>query len=415
MDPTTLILIASIVAGLLVAFSLGANDVANSMAPAVGAKAISIWQAVLIAAVLNFIGAMFLGSNVTDTICKGIIDPAVIPTANMLAVGMLAALLSTGVWILIATMTELPVSSTHSIVGSLLGFGLIAGGIDVVQWGNIGGIVLSWIISPFFSGLIAFLIFIHIRRYILVRKDVLGAAVFWAPIWGSLTLALVILSFLYKTPYGKSLGISMPVGLLLTAVIMAVTTFFYRRHIRSRLDPRVRPNRSVENIFRNLQICTACYVAISQGANDVANAIGPVAAIYGIAKGTYATEGGSIVPLWLLAMGGAGIAVGIVCLGHKVMNTVGKRITKLTNTRGFAVAFGAATTVLLASNLGMPVSTTHAAVGAVVGVGVARGFGAVDFRVLYKIVLYWVLTLPIAAITCIVIYQLLRWTIFTNI
>ncbi len=415
MDPITLILISAIVAGLLVAFSLGANDVANSMAPAVGARAITIWQAVLIAAVLNFVGAVFLGSNVTDTICKGIIDPAVIPTVNMLAVGMLAALLSTGAWILIATLTELPVSSTHSIVGSLLGFGLIAGGIEVVQWGNIGGIVLSWIISPFFGGLIAFLIFVHIRRYILVRKDILGAALFWAPVWGSLTLALVILSFLYKTPFGRNLGIPTPLGLLLTTGVMILTIIFYRRHIRNNLDTNMRPNRAVENIFRNLQICTACYVAISQGANDVANAIGPVAAIYGIAKGTYASSGSSVVPLWLLGMGGVGIAVGIVCLGHKVMNTVGKRITKLTNTRGFAVAFGAATTVLLASNLGMPVSTTHAAVGAVVGVGVARGFSAVDFRVLYKIVLYWVLTLPIAAITCIVIYQILRWTIFVNI
>ena len=415
MDPTTLILVASIVAGLLVAFSLGANDVANSMAPAVGAKAITIWQAVLIAAVLNFIGAVFLGSNVTDTICKGIIDPEIIPSANVLAVGMLAALLSTAAWILIATLTELPVSSTHSIVGSLLGFGLIAGGIEVVQWGNIGGIVLSWVISPFFGGMVAFLIFVHIRRYILTKKDVLGAAIFWAPIWGSLTIALVVLSFLYKTPSGKELGISFPLGLLLTAAIMGLTVFFYRWYIKRSLNLSMRPNRTVENIFRNLQICTACYVAISQGANDVANAIGPVAAIYSITKGTYADSGGSVVPLWLLGMGGAGIAVGIVCLGHKVMNTVGKRITKLTNTRGFAVAFGAATTVLLASNLGMPISTTHAAVGAVVGVGVARGFGAVDFRVLYKIVLYWVLTLPIAAITCIVIYQLLRWAVFTNI
>lgn len=413
MDPLTLILIGAIIAGVLVAFSLGANDVANSMAPAVGAGSITIWQAVIIAAVLNFVGAVFLGSNVTDTICKGIIDPAIIPSANMLAVGMLAALLSTGLWVLVATLTELPVSSTHSIVGSLLGFGFIAGGFEVIQWNNIGGIVLSWVISPFFGGLIAFIIFVHIRRYILVRKDVLGSAIFWAPIWGSLTIALVVLSFLYKTPYGKSLGIPGPLGLLLTAAIMAAAIFFFRRRIKNNIDPNMRPNRAVENIFRSLQIGTACYVAISQGANDVANAIGPVAAIYGIYQGAGAE--GSAVPLWLLGMGGISIGAGIICLGHKVMYTVGKRITKLTNTRGFAVAFGAATTVLLASNLGMPISTTHAAVGAVVGVGVARGFSAVDFRVLYKIVMYWVLTLPIAAITCIVIYEILRWTIFTNI
>ena len=414
MEPITLILYAAIFAGLLVAFSLGANDVANSMAPAVGARAITIWQAVIIAAVLNFVGAVFLGSNVTGTICKGIIDPGVFESTNILALGMLSALLSTGVWVLVATLTELPVSSTHSIVGSLLGFGIIAGGFDVVQWGTIGNIVISWILSPFFGGLIAFIIFVHIRRYILVRKDVLGSAIFWAPFWGSLTVALVLLSFLYKTPYGKSLGIPWPLGILITAGIMALSILFFRKRIIKSLQTGIRPNRAVENIFGRLQVGTACYVAISQGANDVANAIGPVAAIYAIASDTL-TSTTAGVPLWLMALGGGGIGVGIILLGHKVMYTVGKRITKLTNTRGFAVAFGAATTVLLASNLGMPVSTTHAAVGAVVGVGVARGFGAVDFRVLYKIVLYWVLTLPIAAITCIVIYQLLRWTIFSNI
>lgn len=414
MEDITLILYTSIFAGLLVAFALGANDVANSMAPAVGARAITIWQAVIIAALLNFVGAMFLGTNVTDTICKGIIDPAVIPSAKILAVGMLAALLSTGVWVLVATLTELPVSSTHSIVGSIVGFGIVAGGVDVVNWINICSIVGSWIISPFFGGIIAFIIFVHIRRYVLVRKDVLGSAIFWAPVWGSLTVALVTLSFLYKTPYGENLGIPAPVGILITAAIMALSTYLFRRQIVKNLDTSVRPNRAVENIFRKLQIGTACYVAISQGANDVANAIGPVAAIYALVSDSIHSDT-TVVPLWLLALGGGGIGLGIICLGHKVMYTVGKRITKLTNTRGFAVAFGAATTVLLASNLGMPVSTTHAAVGAVVGVGVARGFGAVDFRVLYKIVLYWVLTLPIAAITCIVIYQLLRWTFFSNI
>lgn len=410
MDPITLLFYAAVIAGLLVAFSLGANDVANAMAPAVGAKAITIGQAVLIAAVLNCVGAVFMGSNVTSTICKGIVSPEAITSANILAVGMLAALLSTAAWVLVATFTELPVSSTHSLIGGLLGFGLIAGGIDVVQWGNVAKIALSWIVSPLFGGLLAFIIFVHIRRYVLVRKDVLGAAIFWAPIWGSLTIALVVLSFLYKTPYGASLNIPAPIGILGTLAIMAVSTLFFRRRLKKNLDYSIRPNKSVEDIFRRLQVGTACYLAISHGANDVSNAIGPVAAIYGISKGNLTGSGG--IPLWILAMGGAGIALGTFCLGHKVMHTMGKRITKLTNTRGFAVAFGAATTVLLASNLGMPISTTHAAVGAIVGVGVARGFSAVDFRVLYKIGIYWVLTLPIAAITCIIIYEILRYTIF---
>lgn len=412
MDPITLLFYAAVVAGLLVAFSLGANDVANAMAPAVGAKAITIGQAVFIAAVLNCVGAIFMGSNVTSTICKGIVSPEAITSANVLAVGMLAALLSTAAWVLVATFTELPVSSTHALIGGLLGFGLIAGGIDVVQWGNVAKIALSWIVSPLFGGLLAFMIFVHIRRYVLVRKDVLGAAIFWAPIWGSLTIALVVLSFLYKTPYGASLNIPSPIGILGTLAITAVSTLFFRRRIKKNLDYSIRPNKSVEDIFRRLQIGTACYLAISHGANDVSNAIGPVAAIYGISKGNLTGSGG--IPFWIMAMGGTGIALGTFCLGHKVMHTMGKRITKLTNTRGFAVAFGAATTVLLASNLGMPISTTHAAVGAIVGVGVARGFSAVDFRVLYKIGIYWVLTLPIAAITCIIIYEILRYTIFTG-
>lgn len=410
MDPITLLFYAAVVAGLLVAFSLGANDVANAMAPAVGAKAITIGQAVFIAAVLNCVGAIFMGSNVTSTICKGIVSPEAITSANVLAVGMLAALLSTAAWVLVATFTELPVSSTHALIGGLLGFGLIAGGIDVVQWGNVAKIALSWIVSPLFGGLLAFMIFVHIRRYVLVRKDVLGAAIFWGPIWGSLTIALVLLSFLYKTPYGASLNIPGPIGILGTLAITAVSTLFFRRRIKKNLDYSIRPNKSVEDIFRRLQIGTACYLAISHGANDVSNAIGPVAAIYAISKGNLTESGG--IPFWIMAMGGAGIALGTFCLGHKVMHTMGKRITKLTNTRGFAVAFGAATTVLLASNLGMPISTTHAAVGAIVGVGVARGFSAVDFRVLYKIGIYWVLTLPIAAITCIIIYEILRYTIF---
>lgn len=410
MDPITLLFYAAVVAGLLVAFSLGANDVANAMAPAVGAKAITIGQAVFIAAVLNCVGAIFMGSNVTSTICKGIVSPEAITSANVLAVGMLAALLSTAAWVLVATFTELPVSSTHALIGGLLGFGLIAGGIDVVQWGNVAKIALSWIVSPLFGGLLAFMIFVHIRRYVLVRKDVLGAAIFWGPIWGSLTIALVLLSFLYKTPYGASLNIPAPIGILGTLAVTAVSTLFFRRRIKKNLDYSIRPNKSVEDIFRRLQIGTACYLAISHGANDVSNAIGPVAAIYAISKGNLTESGG--IPFWIMAMGGAGIALGTFCLGHKVMHTMGKRITKLTNTRGFAVAFGAATTVLLASNLGMPISTTHAAVGAIVGVGVARGFSAVDFRVLYKIGIYWVLTLPIAAITCIIIYEILRYTIF---
>ncbi|MDL2307582.1 inorganic phosphate transporter [Desulfovibrio sp. OttesenSCG-928-C06] len=408
MDTVTIVLALSVVAGFLMAFSLGANDVANSMAAAVGSKAITVKQALVIAAILNCIGSIFLGSHVAATIATGIIHPSGIPDQYLLMLGMFAALLSSGLWVLIATFTGLPVSSTHSIVGSIIGLGLVLGGPGVVDWGVMVKIVLAWVLSPFVGAIIAYLVFIHIRHTILYSRHMLRGALKWVPFWLGLTVVLIALSFLFKTPIGKKLDLSWVHGLIIAAVLLAaVMALCYRifpKIIRFKGDP----NQKVEEMFKKMQLCTSCYVALSQGANDVANAIGPVAAIYIIAR-----EGSLInavdIPVWLLIMGGVAIALGIYALGHKVMDTVGERITKMNNSRGFAVAFGAATTVLMASNFGMPVSTTHATVGSVVGVGLARGFAAVDFRVLGKIVLYWVLTVPIAAFSCIVIYTLLRY------
>jgi len=392
------------------AFNLGANDVANSMATAVGAKAITVKQAVIIAGVLNFVGAVFLGAHVTATISKGIINPELISDPQVLMVGMFASLLSAALWVLAATLTALPVSSTHSIVGSILGFGMVAGGPDIVNWWKMSGIVLSWIISPFFGGLVSYLIFMQIRRCIMDKPNFLAQALKWAPIWIALTMALVLLSFFFKTPYGEDLPLSGFGKLTLVAALCAASWLLGRIWIKGLLPRVERSAEGLETIFRNMQIGTSCYVAISQGANDVANAVGPVAAVYMISRerALFAT---AEVPTFLLVLGGVGIAVGIATMGYKVMATVGERITVLTNTRGFAVDFGAATTVLAASNLGLPVSTTHAAVGSVVGVGLARGFSAVDFRVIGKIVIYWILTVPIAALTSIVIYKLLEWTL----
>lgn len=403
-------LVLSVGAGLLMAFNLGANDVANSMASAVGARAITVKQAVYIAGILNFVGAVFLGSHVTATISKGIINPSIIDDPTIIMLGMFAALVSAGIWVLIATLTSLPVSSTHSIVGSILGFGIVAGGPGVVNWGTMIGVVLSWIISPFFGGLIAYTVFSLIRSRILAKPDLLERARRWAPRWVALTVFLLGMSFMYKTPIGKSLELSFAVRFVIIlgfcAAAWAPAQFAINR-LCARLNSDVD---GVEGIFRRMQIGTSCYVAVSQGANDVANAIGPVAAIFMIAR-HHELLPKAEVPLFLLIIGGAGIALGIGLLGRRVISTVGERITTLTNTRGFAVDFGAATTVLAASSMGMPVSTTHAAVGSVVGVGLARGFAAVDFRVLGKIVLYWVLTVPIAAFTSIVIFQILKWTL----
>ncbi len=408
MDIYDIFFYMSLGAGFLMAFNLGANDVANSMASAVGARAITVRQAVFIASILNFVGAVFLGSHVTATISKGIINPAAINDPKLVMVGMFAALLAAGVWVLVATLTSLPVSSTHSIVGAITGFGLVAGGPQVVNWLKMGGIVMSWVISPFLAAGIAFFIFSHIRKYILYKRHFIKQAKKWAPIWVAVTLSMISLSFLYKTPVGKSLHLHWAVSLAIAAAFSVLAWLLGKMFVNRIAIDEEEGAEGVEKVFRKLQVGTSCYVALSQGANDVANAIGPVAAIYLIAKEHVLLEKAD-VPLSMLILGGFGIAVGISLLGHKVMATVGEKITTLTNTRGFAVDIGAASTVLIASNLGLPVSTTHAAVGGVVGVGLARGFSAVDFRVLLKIVAYWVATVPIAALTSIIFFVLLKW------
>lgn len=408
MDIATTVLVLAVCGGLLMAFAIGANDAANAMASSVGSRALSIRQAVIIAGILAFLGSVLLGANVAATISRGIINPERIPDQELLMLGMLSALLSAGLWVLLATITGFPVSTTHSIVGSILGFGLVAGGPDVVRWGTVVGIVLSWIISPFFGATIAFLVFSHIRRHILTAREFVRNARRWAPFWLAMTVGLVMLSFFLKMPAGKSLGLGWGGTLMVTLCIcFAVWTLGYWA-VGKLLHGVEHGPESMEELFRRMQVGTACYMALSLGANDVANAVGPVAAIWMIAQ-TGGLAARAEVPPMLLVVGGLGIAVGIMVLGRKVMATVGTRITLLTNTRGFSVEFGAATTVLAASNLGMPVSTTHATVGSVVGVGLARGFAAVDFRVLGKIVLFWLLTVPIAALTCIIIFQLLRW------
>jgi PiT family inorganic phosphate transporter len=401
----------SLGAGFLMAFNLGANDVANSMASAVGAKAITVRQAVFIAGILNFVGAVFLGSHVTATVSKGIINPAQISDPKLIMIGMFSALLAAGIWVLIATLTSLPVSSTHSIVGAIMGFGLVAGGPSVVNWAKIGGIVLSWIISPFAAAAIAYLVFSHIRKTIFFSRQFVRQAKRWGARWMAITMCLIVMSFLYKTPVGKDLHLSFSMTLLITLTAAGGIWLVGKHMVNKLVKDETEGAEGVEKIFRKIQIGTSCYVALSQGANDVANAIGPVAAIYLIAR-EHQLLATAEVPMPILVLGGLGIALGIAVLGHKVMGTVGDRITQLNNTRGFAVDFSAATTVLVASNLGLPVSTTHAAVGGVVGVGLARGFSAVDFGVLGKIVIYWLLTVPIAAFTSIVIFQILRWTIY---
>ncbi len=402
---TVSILILGMAAGLYMAWNIGANDVANGMASAVGAKAITLRQAVYIAGILDFVGATFIGSHVTSAIRNNIVDPSVLRDPNIVALGLLAALLAAGFWVFFATWRQLPVSTTHSVVGAMIGFGLITGGVSVIQWGKVMLIALSWIISPFFASLLSFLMFRFLRNRIMSKPDMFLQALRWSPFFVGLTFFIIILSLLLKTPLGSRLGINFGAGVLLSLAFAAVLGGIGRRIIKKTIFAT--GEEGVEEIFRRLQVLTSCYVALAHGANDVANAMGPLAGIY-IIYVTHAVNPEVPVPSFLLALGGIGIAVGVVTWGYRVIETLGTKITTLTNTRGFSVDFGTATCVLIASKLGMPVSTTHAAVGAVVGVGLAGGVGAVDFRVVWKICVYWLITLPVAALTCVVFYKLLE-------
>lgn len=407
MSAEYVILITGFVFGFYMAWNIGANDVANSMASAVGAKAITIRQAVFIAGILNIVGATFIGSHVTNTIRKGIVSTEVMSDPHIALVGALSALLAAALWVSFATWRSLPVSTTHSIVGAMIGFGIMAGGFSVINWGKLGAVVLSWVISPVFSLVIAFVMFKVIVRIILSKDAVFDRSIRSSPYFIGIAIFVVVLSFLFKTPLGNKLSMSTPMALIVALVLAAVLGYLGKILLQKYVVAKQGDNNGAEEVFRRIQIGTSCYVALAQGANDVANAIGPLAVIYFLVK--TGTIGAKVpVPIFLLLFGGVGIALGIGMAGNRVMTTIGTRITTLTNTRGFSVDFAAATTVLLASKMGLPVSTTHAAVGGVMGVGLARGLEAVNFRVIFQIMIYWVLTVPAAAITSMIIYKIIR-------
>jgi inorganic phosphate transporter, PiT family len=399
------VLILGFLGGFYMAWNIGANDVANSMASAVGAKAITLRQAIVIAGILNIVGAAFIGSHVTDTIRNNIISPEILGNADLAMTGALAALLSAATWVSFATWRSLPVSTTHSVVGAMIGFGIVAGGVSMVNWIKLGAIVMSWIISPVFSLVISYVMFKLIVRLILIRTDSYKAALRLSPFFIGIAVFIVVMSFVFKTPLGTSFNMTTPVAGALSLLLAVLAGFGGKKLIARAFATR--PDRNAESIFRRIQIGTSCYVALAQGANDVANAIGPLALIYFLVK-TGEVGPKVPVPFFLLLFGGVGIAIGVAMGGRRVIQTVGERITTLTNTRGFSVDFAAATTVLLASKMGLPVSTTHAAVGGVLGVGLARGFEAVNFAIVFKIMLYWILTVPVSAFTCMVVFKILQ-------
>jgi PiT family inorganic phosphate transporter len=400
------VLIFGYIIGFYMAWNIGANDVANSMAPVVGAKAITIRQAVFIAVILNILGAVFIGSHVTNTIRKGIVSTDILTDPHQVLIGALSAMLAASLWVNFATWKSLPVSTTHSIVGAMTGFGIIAGGFSIINWIKLATVVMSWIISPIFSLVISYLLFKIILKLILSKENAFIWSLKLSPFFIGSTVFIVVLSFLFKTPLGKNLCIKASDALMM-AFIMAFF-FGFAGMILLKRSVKGSELEGAEEIFRFIQIGTACYVALAQGANDVANAIGPLAVIYFLVK--TGSVGATVpVPVFLLLFGGIGIACGIGMAGHRVMETMGKKITTLSNTRGFSVNFATATTVLLASKMGLPVSTTHAAVGGVMGIGLARGVEAVNFSIVFKIMLYWVLTVPASAVISMVLFKILQF------
>ena len=409
----TIFMIMAIVFGLYMTWGIGANDVANAMGTSVGSGAITVKQAILIAAIFEFAGAFIAGGNVTKTIRKGIIDPSSISgSPELLVYGMLAALLAAGIWLMVASYRGWPVSTTHSIVGAIVGFAIAGIGMDAVNWGKIGQIAASWIVSPVLGGVIALALMLSIRKLILNTDNPFQKAKTYGPIYVFLVGFIVSLVTLFKGLKHLNLEFSMGQSLVL-AVIFGVIVAFIGKLMINRVEVDETADRdfhyaSVEKAFVPMMIFTACAMAFAHGSNDVANGIGPLAAVVSIVQSGGEVGQKATLPLWILLLGGAGIVVGLATMGWKVMQTIGTKITELTPTRGYCATLAAATTVVLASKTGLPVSTTHIAVGAVMGVGLARGLGALDLRVIGNIVVSWVVTLPAGGILAAIFFYIFK-------
>ena len=480
------ILIALVlIVGFYAAWNIGANDVANAMGTSVGSGALTLKQAVVVAGVFEFLGAYLVGANVTETVRKRMFDPELLPgihgeqAALVLALGMIAALVATGTWLLLASYFRWPVSTTHTIVGAVVGFGCVGVGISNVDWPQVGLITAGWVVSPLLSAAVAFTLFRVVLHKVFFRDDPVAAAKRVVPRFTFLVLAVLVGVAAFKgfAPLWRRLSIDpFEPRIIALTIMLAVVSGLGGMFVTNRLVRNVKagsgqtPNplryvavsrsldkaaahlhrvrdmgdgpsskqvtglldeieklqsaartqarlgtdstelRSVERIFVFLQVLTACFVAFSHGSNDVANAIGPMSAAYqAIDAGEVALQSG--VPQWALALGGLGIVIGLATWGWRVIQTVGRRITELTPSRGFCAEFAAAITILLASVIpfGFPVSTTHILVGAVLGVGLARGIGALNLRVMRDITASWAVTIPAGAGLAVFFYYVLRF------
>ena len=409
----TLFIGLAVIFGLYMTWGIGANDVANVMGTSVGSGAITVKTAIIIAAIFEFAGAALAGGHVTQTIRKGIIDAEPI-TGNpeILVFGMLAALLAAAVWLMVASSRGWPVSTTHSIVGAVVGFAIAAIGLEAVHWDKIGQIVASWIVSPVLGGAIAFILMLSIRKLILNTSDPFLSAKRWGPVYVFMVGFIISLVTIFKGLKPLKIELSIPMSFLLAAIIgLGIAAIGYVLIQKVQVDEEADKDfhyASVEKVFVPMMLFTACGMAFAHGSNDVANGVGPMAAVVGLVKSGGEVAQKSELPIWILVLGGFGIVMGLATYGYRVMRTIGSKITELTPTRGFCATMAAAATVVLASRTGMPVSTTHIAVGGVIGVGMARGIGALDLRVIGGIIMSWVITLPIGGLLAALFYFTLR-------
>jgi len=409
-----LVIIAAVV-GLFMAWGIGANDVANAMGTSVGSKALTIKQAIIIAMVFEFAGAYLAGGEVTSTIRKGIIDASFfVDSPELLVFGMISALFAAATWLLIASALGWPVSTTHSIVGAIVGFAAIGVSPDAVVWGKVGGIVGSWIITPLISGVIAFIIFNSAQKLIFDTDKPLQQAKRWVPLYMFLAGFVLALVTIKKGLKHLDLHIGTTEGYIyaaITAVIVALIGKVFINRLKFDESATLKTHyANVEKVFAVLMIVTACCMAFAHGSNDVANAIGPLAAVVSIVDNGGQIAAKSTIAWWILPLGGFGIVAGLAMFGHKVMATIGQGITHLTPSRGFAAELAAACTVVIASGAGLPISTTQTLVGAVLGVGMARGIAAINLGVVRNIVVSWVITLPVGAGLSILFFWMMQAT-----
>ncbi len=408
----TLILIIAAVFGFMMAVGIGANDVANAMGTSVGSKALTVKQAIIIAMIFEFAGAYLAGGEVTDTIRKGVIDTSLFAAhPDQLVFGMMSALLAAGSWLLLASYMGWPVSTTHSIIGAIIGFALVSVGSEAVDWSSVQGIVGSWVVTPFISGLFAYFIFISAQKFIFNTERPLENAKRYVPVYMFLTTIVIALVTIKKGL--KHVGLHLSNGeawfwaTAVSLVVMGLGYLYIQKRFKLDHENHEHSFTGVENVFSTLMVITACAMAFAHGSNDVANAIGPLSAIVSTVQNLGEIQEKTRIAWWILPLGGIGIVVGLATLGHKVMSTVGTGITELTPSRGFAAQLATASTVVLASGTGLPISTTQTLVGAVLGVGFARGIAALNLGVVRNIVVSWVVTLPAGGFLASVFYEIL--------